>query len=86
MPNVCVAAGCSNPPNKSKNWNEVVALFKFPDDPAQLEKWKSIITLTRPKSNLTSSSYLCSKHFDDECIANKMEYVTKINAGMKPPQ
>lgn len=84
MPNRCVAAGCSNYANTSANWEEVVGLFRFPAEP-MLTKWKAAIKLKRSDSELSQKSHICSKHFDDDMIDNKIQYLQKMKMGMKPP-
>ena len=86
MPNRCVAAGCSNTPRASANWDEQVALFASPQDVQTRSKWIASIKLKRPAVSLSDTFFLCSKHFDDECILNKEEYINSWKFGLKPPR
>ena len=47
MVNRCVAAGCSNTPG------EGISLYKFPSDPALLEKWVKQVQQTRAQWTVT---------------------------------
>ena len=64
MPYRCVASGCSNVPDASKN----IALHKFPSEFDDSEKkrrrlWVNFVCTKRAKWSPTANSRLCSKHF-----------------------
>ncbi|XP_063052185.1 uncharacterized protein LOC134446823 [Engraulis encrasicolus] len=66
MPERCVAGYCSNTRDNG------VTLHRFPKDPAVSSLWTQQVRRTRagPKGTLwhpSSSSVLCSAHFQDEC-------------------
>uniref|UniRef100_UPI00358F5049 uncharacterized protein n=1 Tax=Myxine glutinosa TaxID=7769 RepID=UPI00358F5049 len=62
MPSRCVAAGCSNCPS------ETVSVFKFPKDVKLRDIWTKQVQRTRAKWMPTSSSVLCSEHFERHCF------------------
>ena len=64
MPNRCVAGGCSNVPDLSRN----IGLHKFPGE-NDLEKnrrrlWVAFVRTKRAKWSPTATSRLCSQHFN----------------------
>lgn len=69
MPYRCVAGGCSNVPDASKN----IALHKFPSESDDSEKkwwrlWVNFVCTKCAKWSPTANSRLCSKHFKPECF------------------
>ena len=66
MPRCCVAAGCN-----TKN-GMGYSLHGFPQDEALRKKW--VRAVKRQRSNWegpSSSSQLCSKHFEDYCFVTE---------------
>ncbi|PRD29195.1 UNVERIFIED_CONTAM: THAP domain-containing protein 3 [Trichonephila clavipes] len=62
----CAAYGCSNTKRKESCRNKT--FFKFPlKKPILLKTW--ILMIRRDKFKPSSSSLLCSDHFEDECFA-----------------
>ena len=64
MPRRCIAAGCST------SSGEGHSLHAFPRDDSMRKKW--IRAIKQQRSNWdgpSSSSLLCSKHFEPECFA-----------------
>ena len=62
MPSRCVAGFCSN------THKDGVSLFKFPKDSELLTKWVKQVRRTRDKWAPSSSSLLCSEHFELDCF------------------
>ena len=80
----CVAGGCSNTPKSFANWEEVVSLHRFPNrdqDYHRYRLWVQFVQKHRADFNPTDKNgkhrvvFLCSKHFEDSCFANKQEYL-----------
>ena len=85
MPSRCVAGGCS------KTRKDGVSLHRWPDDPHFVRLWTNAVKNTRSDFiNPTTSSKLCSEHFDEDffepqtAIAKsmglKMKKIIKANA------
>jgi hypothetical protein len=69
MPNRCVAGGCSNVPDLSRN----IGLHKFPGE-NDLEKnrrrlWVAFLRTKRAKWSPTATSRLCSQHFNADVLS-----------------
>ena len=60
MVNRCVVAGCLNTPG------EGISLYKFPSNPALLEKWVKQVQRTRAQWTVTKYSFICSEHFTED--------------------
>ena len=58
----CVAAGFSS------TCKDGLHLYSFPKDPELRKKWGDQVKRTRDKWEHTDHSYLCSKHFEDDCF------------------
>lgn len=76
MPHRCVAGGCSNVPDTSRN----IGLHKFPDQEAEKSRWKAWVQFvgmklggdkTGKKWAPSKYSRLCSEHFRPDCFENK---------------
>lgn len=66
MPNRCVAGGCSNVPDPSRN----IGLHKFPDedDKKRRKLWVNFVLTKRAKWVPSATSRLCSTHFTEDCF------------------
>ena len=58
----CVAGGCSS------THRDGLHLYKFPNDPELKKNWAYQVKRTRDKWEPTPYSYLCSKHFEENCF------------------
>ena len=59
----CIAGGCTN------THRQGVSLFRFPSDDRLRKKWTRQIQRTRAKwKGPTPYSYVCSKHFTEDCF------------------
>jgi len=67
MPNVCIAACCSNVSSTSST--KGVKVYTFPKDPELRKQWTEQVQRTRASwSGPTKYSCLCSEHFTDDCF------------------
>jgi len=67
MPNVCIAACCSNVSSTSSP--KGVKVYTFPKDPELRKQWTKQVQRTRASwSGPTKYSCLCSEHFTDDCF------------------
>ncbi|XP_022112186.1 zinc finger and BTB domain-containing protein 47-like [Acanthaster planci] len=74
MPTTCIAGGCS------KTSKDGVSLHSFPADPTYRTIWEDKVKLTRPNwSGPSSSSKLCSDHFEPSCFESGLEYLFGIS-------
>jgi len=57
MPKKCVAFGCSSVPS------ERISVHRFPKTHIDLKKWEKFVQIHRKDWKATTSSYMCSLHF-----------------------
>ena len=83
----CVVGGCSNESYSSSDWSKVIALHRFPKPTERhlWNAWRSFVRQRREKTwEPTSSSRVCSRHFTDDCFANKTKYLLSVdNSSLK---
>ena len=78
MPFRCVAGGCS------KTRKDGVSLHRWPDDPHFARLWTNVVKNTRSDfGNPTTSSRLCSDHFDEDCFEPQTVIVKFMGLQMK---
>lgn len=67
----CVAAGCSS------TCKDGVHLYGFPKDPELRKKWVDQVNKWEP----TAHSYLCSKHFEEDCFQPYSKLAESLGVG-----
>ena len=68
----CVAAGCSS------TCKGGLHLYGSPKDPELRKKWADQVKQTRDKWEPTDHSYLCSKHFEGDCMLPAIQQASRI--------
>ena len=71
----CVAGGCSS------THRDGLHLYKFPNDPELKKKWAYQVKRTRDKWEPTPYSYLCSKHFEENCFQPYCQLAESMGVG-----
>ena len=74
----CIAAGCSN------QLKDGVSLFKFPTEKNLRLKWTRQVQRTRAEwKGPTNNSYVCSKHFTEDCFQPLSVMSARMGMSMK---
>ena len=74
----CITAGCSN------QLKDGVSLFKFPTEKNLRLKWTRQVQRTRAEwKGPTNNSYVCSKHFTEDCFQPLSVMSARMGMSMK---
>jgi len=69
MPNRCVVNGCGSYPVPFQ-----ISLFKFPGDIYLRARWINFVKHTKEDWNITTTSKICSKHFQTTDFINHQQF------------
>lgn len=76
MGRVCIVKGCP----RKKKLGQKYSFHRLPSREAEIKQWLEVIEL---RSEISSSSQICSLHFDDECFI-KCGDTTRLVPGSMP--